>query len=77
MPRTLTGHLTEAHLAVIRLAVDGHTSRNIARRLGLTETAVNVRLSTAARSLGARNRTHLIVLAHRAGHINLNTPETP
>lgn len=67
MPRLLQGHLSPAQLAALRLAANGLTARQIASRLGTTETAIHLRLNSAARSLGARSRAHLVALALTRG----------
>lgn len=80
MPRVLDGRLSPGQLAALRLAASGYTSRQIAARLSTTETGINLRLKTAAKSLGARSRTHAVViaLAHRLIYFNelsLSAPE--
>lgn len=63
MPRILDGRITDAQLEALRLAANGHTARRIARQLAVSEDAVNLRLTAAARSLGAASRAHLVALA--------------
>jgi DNA-binding CsgD family transcriptional regulator len=63
MPRAFDGHLSPGQLAALRLSASGYTSRQIAARLDTTETGIHLRLTTAARSLGARSRTHAVVIA--------------
>ena len=58
-PRELT--------AVRMLATDGATDREIGRALFLSEKTVKFHIAGARRKLGARNRTHLAVLAVAAG----------
>ncbi|MFF7147528.1 hypothetical protein ACFZAO_05575 [Streptomyces griseoaurantiacus] len=62
--------LTAGQLAALRLAAVGYSSREIATRLGSTETGMNRRFAEAAIRLGARSRTHAVVLAIRAGYID-------
>jgi DNA-binding NarL/FixJ family response regulator len=58
--------LTAGQIAALRLAASGYTSRQIANRLGTTEQGVHLRLKEAAVRLGARSRTHAVVIAlHR------------
>lgn len=63
MPRAFDGHLSPGQLAALRLSASGYTSRQIAARLDTTEAGIHLRLTTAARSLGARSRTHAVVIA--------------
>ncbi|MFA0844385.1 response regulator transcription factor [Streptomyces rochei] len=57
--------LTPGQLAALRLAASGYTSRQIAARLGTTESGVHLRLKEATVRLGARSRTHAVVIALR------------
>ncbi|MFD8200012.1 response regulator transcription factor [Streptomyces sp. NPDC059701] len=82
MPRILDGRLSPGQLAALRLAASGYTSRQIASRLHTTETGVHLRLKAAARSLGARSRTHAVVIALKRHLIWLDeledgTPQPP
>jgi DNA-binding NarL/FixJ family response regulator len=63
MPRVLNGRLSPGQLQALRLAANGMTAGQIARRLGTTETGIHLRLNQAARSLGAASRPHLVALA--------------
>ena len=63
--------LSEGQLAALRLAATGHTSQQIAARLGTTTTGINLRFAEAAVRLGARSRTHAVVLAIRHGYIDI------
>jgi DNA-binding NarL/FixJ family response regulator len=63
--------LTAGQVAALRLAATGHTSQQIAARLDTTEAGVHRRFAEAAIRLGARSRTHAVVLAIRHGYINL------
>lgn len=62
-PRILDGRLTPGQLQALRMAANGMTAGQIARRLGTTETGIHLRLNQAARSLGAKSRPHLVALA--------------
>jgi DNA-binding CsgD family transcriptional regulator len=77
MPRILDGHLSAGQLAALRLAACGYTSRQIAGRLGTTEQGIHVRLTTAAASLGARSRTHAVVIALACGLLRFDELELP
>ncbi|MFF4644928.1 response regulator transcription factor [Streptomyces sp. NPDC001389] len=59
--------LTDRQLAVLELAADGLTYREIARRLGIGPAAVANRAEHATRNLGARTIAHAVLLACRAG----------
>ena len=56
---------------VLTLVAEGATNRGIAGRLGVTKDVVDNYLAAAMRRLGARNRTHAVVLAWRRGEIEL------
>ncbi|MGW4603693.1 response regulator transcription factor [Streptomyces sp. NPDC004532] len=77
MPRALDGHLSPGQLVALHLAASGYTSRQIAARLNTTEPAIHIRLSTAATSLGARSRTHAVVIALARGLLRLEELEVP
>jgi len=80
MPRILNGHLTAGQLAALRLAANGMTAGQIARRLGTTETGIHLRLNQAARSMGATSRPHLVALALVRGLLtadDIHQPNTP
>lgn len=71
--------LSAGQLAALRLAASGYTSRQIANRLDTTEQGVHLRLKEACIRLGARSRTHAVVLAlHRRliffDELEVNTP---
>lgn len=71
--------LTAGQLAALRLAASGYTSRQIAHRLDTTEQGVHLRLKEACVRLGARSRTHAVVIAlHRRlicfGELELDRP---
>lgn len=55
--------LTDGQLDALRLAASGYTSRQIATRLDTTEQGIHLRLKDAAIRLGARSRTHAVVIA--------------
>lgn len=63
MPRVIDGRLSPGELAALRMAANGLSAGQIARRLGTTETGIHLRLNRAARSLGAASRPHLVALA--------------
>lgn len=57
--------LSPGQLDALRLAASGYSSRQIAHRLDTTEQGVHLRLKEAAVRLGARSRTHAVVIALR------------
>lgn len=69
--------LSPGQLAALRLTACGYTSRQIATRLGTTETGVNLRLQEAVTRLSARNRTHAVVIALRRHIIRFDEVDIP
>jgi DNA-binding NarL/FixJ family response regulator len=57
------------------LAASGYTSRQIANRLDSTEGGVHLRLKEATVRLGARSRTHAVVIALRRSVIRFDELE--
>lgn len=57
--------LSPGQLAALRLAASGYTSRQIAARLHTTEQGIHLRLKEACVRVGARSRTHAVVIALR------------
>ncbi|NEA52375.1 LuxR C-terminal-related transcriptional regulator [Streptomyces sp. SID10815] len=71
--------LSPGELAALRLAASGFTSKHIAHRLDTTEQGIHLRLKAAAVKLGARSRTHAVVIALRRhiirfDELDLNEP---
>lgn len=60
---------TPPELAAIALVAEGLTNKGIAVRLNKSEHTIHQQLSEAAARVGARDRTHLAVLALRRGWI--------
>jgi DNA-binding NarL/FixJ family response regulator len=69
--------LSDGQLAALRLAASGYTSRQIANRLGTTEQGVHLRLKEAQVRLGARSRTHAVVIALRRAVIRFDDLDIP
>ncbi|MEU1497323.1 LuxR C-terminal-related transcriptional regulator [Streptomyces sp. NPDC005732] len=67
--------LSPGQLAALRLAASGYTSRQIATRLQTTEQGVHLRLKEAQVRLGARSRTHAVVIALRRHVIRFDEVE--
>ncbi|MFC9287249.1 response regulator transcription factor [Streptomyces sp. NPDC057052] len=54
--------VTARRLEVLRLAANGHTNAEIARRLWIAEDSVKSHMRLAYEQLGARDRTHAIAI---------------
>jgi DNA-binding NarL/FixJ family response regulator len=65
--------ITGRRLQVVQLAAHGYTNTEIAHRMYLSPETIKTHLQTAYRQLGARDRTHAVALAIRAGLINPHT----
>lgn len=59
--------LTDKELAVVRLLADGLRTKQIARRLDITMSAVSMRLARAAEILGTATAIHTVVECVRLG----------
>ncbi|WP_431781743.1 LuxR C-terminal-related transcriptional regulator [Streptomyces chumphonensis] len=64
--------LTRRQRDVLTLAAEGHTNAAIAAILHISVNAVAEHVLKARRALGARDRTHAVVIAHRTGLISLD-----
>lgn len=62
--------LSEREIACLQMAGDGHTSEEIAEKLGLSVHTVNAYLGTATTKLDSVNRIQAIAKAIRLGYIN-------
>ena len=62
--------LTEREIVCLQMAGDGHTSEEIADKLGLSVHTVNAYLGTATNKLDSVNRIQAIAKAIRLGYIN-------
>lgn len=60
-------HLSERELAVARSVARGHTNREIAHELYISETTVKTHIAAAQNKLGVRTRVEVAVLVARAG----------
>lgn len=63
--------LTPRHVQVAEMLRDGLLSKQIADRLDISEKTVEKHKGALIQRLGARNSTHAVVLALRAGLISL------
>lgn len=59
--------VTPRELEVLELVADGHSTREIARRLWVTEETVKTHIRRLHDRLGARTRAHAVAIAFRAG----------
>lgn len=69
MPRIVDGRLSDGQLEALLLTANGFTSRQIASRLGSTESGIHQRVNEAMHVLGARSRTHAIAICLARGLI--------
>jgi DNA-binding NarL/FixJ family response regulator len=69
-PRRFPRGVTPQRIRVLTLAANGHTTEQIAHRLNLSINTVNGHFRGVFAALGARDRTHAVVLAIRAGYVN-------
>ena len=60
--------MTEREIGCLALLVQGHSDREIARILGVTEPTVRFHLGNAREKTGAVSRTHMAALAVRFGY---------
>src|SRR5262245_4770404 len=68
LPEPLGGaDLTARELDVLRLIRDGHRNKQIADRLGISESTVNYHIKNLTDKLGANDRTHAVTIAVRRG----------
>lgn len=74
---TTPGQLAPARLEALRLSANGLTSAEIARRVGATKTAVDVRLTAASRCLGTRSRIQAVAVAMRLGLLRAEDVTVP
>jgi DNA-binding NarL/FixJ family response regulator len=63
----LAGGLTERQVEVLALVAEGHTDRQIAAALALSETTVGRHLTNIFRRLGVSSRAAATAFALRAG----------
>lgn len=66
--------LTPRELEVLRLMAAGHSNRQIARALFVTESTVKGHVNNILGKLGVRHRTHAVTLALKRGIISLGDP---
>jgi DNA-binding NarL/FixJ family response regulator len=61
--------LTLRQIDVLALVSRGHSNKEIARELGMSDNTVRAHLAAIFREMGARSRTEVAALAHRHGII--------
>ncbi|MGH1415190.1 MAG: response regulator [Pelagimonas sp.] len=66
-PDDETGSLTRRELDVLRGICEAKANKEIARDLDLQEVTVKLHVKTLSRKLGARNRTHVAMIARDKG----------
>ena len=59
--------LTRREVSVLRGVCEGKSNKEIARDLRLQEVTVKLHVMTLSRKLGARNRTHAVMIARNGG----------
>lgn len=62
--------LTPRELAVLRLVATGHSNKEIAEQLSVSDDTIKARLQNAMAKLGASDRTHAVTLAMRRGFLD-------
>ena len=65
--------LSDKELEVVRLLAGGMRTKQVARRLGITMSAVSMRLSRAAEILGTTTAIHTVVECVRLGLLEPDT----
>lgn len=75
MPRVTFGQPSKREIEVLVLARDGFSDKEIAGRLGIQRDTVSNHMKSILSILGARNRTHAVIIAIRSGLIDLGEEE--
>ncbi|WP_296680932.1 helix-turn-helix transcriptional regulator [Novosphingobium sp.] len=68
--------LTDKQKEVLALVADGMTSKEIARKLYISESAVNQRIEVVRQRLGGMPRTHIARLYRRMNTVVLTVPSS-
>lgn len=66
----LDAALTEREVEVLRLVAQGHTNKEIAWRLNLSNDTIKAQLKLTFEKLSVHDRTHAVIVATRRGYIN-------
>jgi DNA-binding CsgD family transcriptional regulator len=64
--------LSPRETQIVRLVAEGLDNAAIGTRLGISQNTAATHIHAASVKLGARNKTHLAVLAVKAGHVDLD-----
>jgi DNA-binding NarL/FixJ family response regulator len=64
---TISKRLGPQQLAVLALVAQGYTNVEIGKKLFIGDATVKTTVGTIMTKLGARNRTHVVHIAHCAG----------
>lgn len=64
--------LSDRQTEILQLIVDGHSTKQAARRLGITTKTVHNHLNKVYATLGADSMTHAVVAAARLGIVDLD-----
>ena len=73
-PRT---YITHRETAVLRLAANGNTNRQIGRALGVGEDAVKTRMQSLLRKLRVHDRAQAVAVGIRLGLLDLDDITVP
>jgi DNA-binding NarL/FixJ family response regulator len=71
--RTPTANVTPREQVVLELLAKGMSTSDIAKQIDIAEKTVRIHISNLLDKLGARDRTHALVLALKRGIIHLDT----
>ena len=66
-PDDTLGHLTEVELKLLQLVASGLSNKEIARELSYSAETIKSEMKRLYRQMGARNRTHAVIIAMRHG----------
>ncbi|MFV0301894.1 MAG: response regulator [Paracoccus sp. (in: a-proteobacteria)] len=66
-PGSAATHLTPREMDVLKRLCQGLTNKEIANDLSLQEVTVKLHVKTLSRKIGARNRTHAVMIAREMG----------
>lgn len=67
--------LTERELDLVRLLATGRSNREIASRMGVSDSAVKMSLSRITAKLGVRDRLQVAIRCHELGLVQLGLPD--
>lgn len=70
-PRNESLNLTPNEVAVLALLADGHTQDSVAVQLNYSRETIKTYTRRIVAKLGAKNTTHAVAIAYRAGQLEL------